>query len=114
MQNGWTALFFAVLWDHADVVKLLVDFGAVVDLRDKVDLPVHSMNTLEDRDNYTQQRSQQDKIKVICYSTSCVFVIIQADKTGLMYTSLNGDTDTLKVLLEAGADPNITNEVKLH
>ena len=40
--------------------------------------------------------------------------IIQDGETGLMEASRYNYTDTVKVLLEAKADPNITNEVKLH
>ena len=35
-QNGRTALFNAARGDHADVVKMLVDNRAAVDIRDEV------------------------------------------------------------------------------
>ena len=40
--------------------------------------------------------------------------VIQLGWTGLMWASMNGHTGTVRVLLEAKADPNITDEVKLH
>ena len=40
--------------------------------------------------------------------------IIQYGSTGLMEASWSGYTETVSVLLEAKADPNITDEVKLH
>ena len=40
--------------------------------------------------------------------------IVQYGKTGLMAASEGGYTETVRVLLEAKADPNITNRVKLH
>ena len=40
--------------------------------------------------------------------------IIQYGTTGLMNASFDGYTQIVKVLLEAKADPNIINEVKLH
>ena len=40
--------------------------------------------------------------------------IIQRGMTGLMEATLRGNIDTVRVLLEAKADPNITDEVKLH
>ena len=41
--------------------------------------------------------------------------IIQDGWTGLMAASANGHTSTVSVLLSDGkADPNTTNEVKLH
>ena len=40
--------------------------------------------------------------------------LIQHGSTGLMEASESGHVDTVRTLLEAKADPNITNEVKLH
>ena len=40
--------------------------------------------------------------------------IVQYGVTGLMAASVGGYTETVRVLLEAKADPNITDEVKLH
>ena len=40
--------------------------------------------------------------------------IIQSGRTSLMWASRGGYTETVSVLLEAKADPNITDEVKLH
>ena len=49
-----------------------------------------------------------------CY-VSLHNIIIQGDGfTCLMRASDDGHVDTVRVLLEAKADPNITNEVKLH
>jgi ankyrin repeat protein len=39
---------------------------------------------------------------------------IQNGVTGLMWASSDGFTETVSVLLAAKADPNITDEVKLH
>ena len=40
--------------------------------------------------------------------------IIQTGDTGLMVASANDAREVVSVLLEAKADPNITDEVKLH
>ena len=40
--------------------------------------------------------------------------IIQDGDTGLMRASYWGHTEAMGVLLKAKADPNLTNEVKLH
>ena len=40
--------------------------------------------------------------------------VIQFGWTGLMVASEYGHTGTIQILLEAKADPNITDEVKLH
>ena len=36
LQDGETALHKASLWDHVEVVKILVDYEAAVDIRNKV------------------------------------------------------------------------------
>ena len=35
IQNGETALHRAALYGHVEVVKMLVEYGAVVDIRNK-------------------------------------------------------------------------------
>ena len=40
--------------------------------------------------------------------------IIQFGDTGLIWASWRGYTETISVLLEAKADPNTTNKVKLY
>ena len=46
----------------------------------------------------------------------CIIIIIiqNGGKTCLMVASGSGHIDTVRVLLEAKADPNITNKVKFH
>ena len=41
-------------------------------------------------------------------------IVQYGGRTGLMEASGRGFTDTVRVLLEAKADPNIADEVKLH
>ena len=36
MQDGWTAVYNAALADCADIIKILIDYGAKVDLQDTV------------------------------------------------------------------------------
>jgi hypothetical protein len=43
-----------------------------------------------------------------------MLLIIQHSMTGLMGASSRGYTKTVSVLLAAKADPNVTDEVKLH
>ena len=40
--------------------------------------------------------------------------VIQYGLTGLMRASVNGHTSTMRIFLEAKADPNIIDEVKVH
>ena len=50
---------------------------------------------------------------IASYSYWYVYLLLQDGETALMLASGGGCTDTLKALLEAKADPNITNKVKL-
>ena len=36
LQDGWTALYWAAFKGHVEVIKMLVKYGAAVDIRDKV------------------------------------------------------------------------------
>ena len=55
------------------------------------------------------------KTNINYVSLKLMFSIIQYGWTGLMKASANGHTSTVSVLLSEGkADPNITDEVKLH
>ena len=36
IQDGWTAIYNAALAGHANIVKILIDHGAKVDLQDTV------------------------------------------------------------------------------
>ena len=42
-----------------------------------------------------------------------LYLLLQDGETALMQASGGGHTDTVKVLLDAKADPNITDKVKL-
>ena len=43
-QDGWSALHYAVINDHCDCAQLLIQSGAVVDIKDNVStLYVHSV-----------------------------------------------------------------------
>ena len=50
----------------------------------------------------------------IIISYNSIISILQDGMTGLMVASCGGFVDTMRVLLEAKADPNITNDVRLH
>ena len=50
--------------------------------------------------------------KIISYNS--IISILQDGMTGLMAASLGGFVDTVRVLLEAKADPNLTDDVRLH
>ena len=51
---------------------------------------------------------------IVHYDNFLSPILWQNGDTVLMVASSRGKGDVVKVLLEAKADPNITNEVKLH
>ena len=51
---------------------------------------------------------------IVHYDSFLSPILWQNGDTVLMIASSGGKGDVIKVLLEAKADPNITNEVKLH
>ena len=50
----------------------------------------------------------------IIISYNSIISILQDGMSGLMEASREGFIDTVRVLLEAKADPNITDDVRLH
>ena len=50
---------------------------------------------------------------ILCFKENYLS-IIQLGETCLMLASMNNARDVVSVLLEAKADPNITDQVKLH
>ena len=74
---------------------------------------------------FIQKLQTGNNIKEVYYSVSvvivmshCIIIIIRViqngGKTCLMVASGSGHIDIVRVLLEANANPNITNKVKLH
>lgn len=49
-------------------------------------------------------------VKVLLHN----IIVFQYGETGLMQASRLGVVDTVMILLEANANPNITNKVKFH
>ena len=42
---------------------------------------------------------------------TCVFLVLQDNRTALMFAASNGNVDMLKLLMERGADVNIQDKV---
>ena len=36
LQDGWDTLYWAAINDHPEVIKLLLNYGAAIDIRTKV------------------------------------------------------------------------------
>ena len=85
-ERGQTALMWAAAQQHADVARVLVEQDADLHARTKV------WHQLENTAGNT--------------NTSGNFKMAHGGSTPLLFVARNGDLDTARVLIEAGADPN--------
>ena len=87
-ERGQTALMWGAAQQHPEVVRLLVDRGADLHARTRV------WDQLENTAGNT--------------NTSGNFRMAHGGSTALLFAARNGDVDTSRVLVEAGADVNDT------
>ncbi len=85
-ERGQTALMWAAAQQHADGARVLVEQDADLHARTKV------WHQLENTAGNT--------------NTSGNFKMAHGGSTPLLFVARNGDLDTARVLIEAGADPN--------
>ena len=106
MQYGWTALIYASQRGEAGTVRVLVDRGAVVDLRDKVriiDVILTIVCTMPL--SYSVHMSQ--------YEVDVCLMFMQDGHTALMDASEFGNADTVRVLLDRGATVDLRDNVRI-
>jgi ankyrin repeat protein len=113
-RNGWTALQMAAYHGDIDLVRPLLAKGADVSARD-----VHGRTALiiaADIAFSTKEKSLpgQQAVAVVGALVAAgadVNAKQQDGQTGLMLAADNGDTEMVRALLAAGADPNVMARV---
>ena len=93
-QKGQTALMWAVAGKHSEVARALIEHGAVVHARSKISL------TLEP---FTSVSSNGEGLS---YSADVHFPKSAGGFTPLLFAAQQGDVDSARILLAAGADVN--------
>ena len=105
-QDGWTALHYAVLYEHKDNVKLLIQKGAEIDVAtNDGEYPLHIATRNATRESY-------EIANLLMEYNAEAAGINNRDKKGntpLMLAIRNEDRHLVKSLLDNGADPNIPN-----
>jgi ankyrin repeat protein len=94
LQNGYTALLWAAENGHIEVVRILIAAGATLQVLDKVRVPDHAFIALQ-LSNYNSYRCGAG----------------QDGRTALMLASLKGHEEVVELLLAAGADLHLQNNV---
>ena len=91
-QDGWTPLIASSNLDRKDIVKLLIEKKAQLDIQTKVNHCYPHLNI----------RGHQYNI----------MSFLQEGWTALSLASWKGNTKTVEILVQAGADVNIQGQVK--
>ena len=96
IQDGWTALMMASYNGHTEVVKVLVEAKADLNITDQVNLIINYLLTLT--------------IDVYC-DYFFIFISLQDGDTALIDAATKGHTSIVKILVDRGAATDIRNKV---
>lgn len=102
-DNGWTALMIASAKGYSDIARLLLEHGAKCDIAD-----VYSWTPLM---RAVYERRLQIVSLLVAQKSTRVNRIGENGLTALHLAALKGDQAIAKVLLAAGADPTIRDEL---
>ena len=108
-QNGVTALYVASRNGRVEVVNILLQNGAHVDVQDEVEVFIFHICSTD--------RAVKLKAMYVSQEHDCdvfIFIIVQDKWTPLMMASQNGHVDVVNVLLQHGASVHLQNKVNLH
>jgi ankyrin repeat protein len=100
--QGNSAINFAVGNNHINILKYLLDNNANVNVFDSQKESLLSICILYDRYDMLKLILEKDASSINTYSKSNHY-------TPLLYATLNNKLDFVKLLLEYGADPNLTS-----
>ena len=96
IQYGWTALMWASYGGHTEVVKVLVEAKADLNIATQVNLIINYLLTLT----------------IDVYYDYCfIFISLQYGHTALIDAAKKGHTSTVKILVDHGAATDIRNKV---
>jgi len=115
-HNGWTALQMAAFHGDIDVVRLLLAKGADVNARDvhgRTSLVIAADIAYSIKTGALSANGQQAAAVIGALVAAGADVNAKQDdgQTGLMLAADNGDTEMVRALLAAGADPNVMARV---
>ena len=93
---------------HVEVVNILLQNGAHVDIQDEVKVCIRSTDrALKLKALYVSQEHD-------CDCDVFFFIMVQNRWTPLMIASQNGHVDVVNVLLQHGSSVHLQNKVNLH
>jgi ankyrin repeat protein len=103
-ENEYTPLMWAVLGDHAEIVRLLVDYGAAIDGKGWFDLTaLHLASSTTSRYDHTLDPSVA---RLLVDLGATVDVRDQLSMTPLMHAAEDNQLEIVQMLIEAGASVN--------
>ena len=114
--TGITALLIAVQEGFSDIVQQLLEYGADPNIRDKNGCTaIHYIMILDDTETpKSSKKTMSDKLEILqllIVRGINVNIMDETGRTALMMASINGFTEVVKLLLQAGADPNIEQHI---
>lgn len=101
--EGFTPLGLAAFFGNADAVKVLLDHGATVDLRDKSRFANTALDAAVASDH-------AEVVRILLAAGANVNVRDGADYTPLHKAAANGNVEILRILLDHGADVGAARE----